>query len=572
MGTLLHAFGASLDRCLPELNLSHPDLVREVHRGYLAAGAELIETNTFGADRLTMAQYGLGDDMAQVNTAGVAIAAESRAATGSLAYLAGSIAPPLAGGALGHAVDAVLEQAAALEEAGAEVLVLETFGELELLASALTALRARCGLPIVAQMTFTEEGRSLAGEEPDEAARRLGDLGADVVGANCTLGPRGILAVLERLATASPVPLSIMPNAGPPRFAHGRAEYRPNPDYFARAGLALAAGGAVIVGGCCGTTPAHIAALAEQLASGVPPAAAPPPPAPPKVVSDRRPAVRGVAARFAAGEFVLAAEVVPPPAGEPGRGLEEAARLLAAGADSLVVGRGSPAAMEPLAFAVLLLEQLGIEPLVLAPTADRSLLGLQADLLGAHALGVRSVLCTAGPRTPRGDYPEATDSFDVDPLALVQALAALNDGGGASGTGFLIGALGDPGAADLEAEGERARAALASGASFLVTTPTLEGDRLEQLLSGLPTTRTLLGVAAPTDFAHAEFLHFERPEVTVGVAALARLQRSPAGEGTGRRLVVDLVRRARPRLAGVVVADLIGTDAAGLLADLAAES
>ena len=570
MGTMLHAAGASLDRCLPELNITRPDLVSSIHLAYLQAGADIIETNTFGANRVTMERFGLSDQVAAFNAAAVALARATCTDAGSDTLVAGSIAPAAAPRLAARpvderALDALVEQADALVEAGVDLLVLETFGDLAALVALVGALSVRRHVPVIAQVTFREDGRTISGDSPETVAGMLEDLDVVAIGANCTLGPRGMQRVVEALGRATSLPLSVQPNAGPPMIVRGHFEYRRNEEYFARAAEAFVDLGASIIGGCCGTTPQHIDAVVRHLRQ-LPTARTGSPAGRhrPVLLKVEEPnAATRISDKLSRGEFILGCEIPAPDGSDPEYAIGEAEALLSAGADALIVTAApSRASISAVSFGLLLLDRLGIEPILTASTFDKSLVGLQADLLGAHAFGLRTVICTTGTPPPQGDYPDLGGVFTVSSVELIEALQALNDGREHVGTrmrratAFTIGALADPSAVDFDWELRRTRQKIDAGAEFILTSPVFSLSELERFVEALghPTVPVLLGVTPLRDFEHAEYLHYEVAGVTIPEDVMRRLSdagdRSPA---VGRQIAEDLARQAVGLVHGVVV-------------------
>jgi methionine synthase / methylenetetrahydrofolate reductase(NADPH) len=573
MGTMLHASGISLDRPLPELNLSDPGLVRAIHDSYLAAGADVIQTNTFGAGSLRLAVHGLGDAARDVNLAGARIALEARAAASRPVFVAGSVSPAVTAGQRGR-VDpgarqaAVRQQVQALVDGGVDLLVFETFGYLAEMVEAVRAAGALCSLPLVAQMTFADDGQTLGGDSPRAVAQTLGDLPVAVVGTNCTLGPQGLLRVVRELSRHTPLPLSAQPNAGVPRMVGGRRfQYSVDAEYFARHTRRYVEAGAVLVGGCCGTTPEHIRAAAE-VASDTRPAqrrrgrgAVPGPvPGPPAVEA----ADGGLAEQLAASRFVVAVEVAPPPGGGAEHATAEVTRLRGRGVSLISIApTASPRAqMSPLSLALHLQQRLGVDVVPGVTTWDKSIMTLQADLLGAHALGIRSVVCRTGSPPLRGDYPNVDGIWEVDSVGLIELLDGLNRGRDCNGlvleaaTSFCVGARCNPGAPDLEAEVARARAKIAAGAQFLLTRPLYELDGLRRVTGAVAGRRVpvLLAVRPLRSFSEADELRHEVPDVTVPEAALEAMRRAGDGEEeAGLRLVEELLADARGLVDGVVL-------------------
>ena len=602
MGTMLHAGGVSLDRSLPELNVSHPDLVRSIHRAYIAAGAHVIETNTFGASRPRLARFGLAALAAELNRAGVRVAREAQAQAGSASVLiAGSVSPATPAG-LGRRLplrelrDAFREQIEALCEGGVDLLILETFGSLAELVEAIGVARSVSDRPVVAQMTFVEDGRTLGGDSPEDVATTLSNLGIAAVGANCTLGPQRLLDVLGELARWTSLPLSAQPNAGPPTLTDGRFQYASSdPAYFARHARRFVELGANLVGGCCGTTPAHIEAIAAAVA-GVRPSGGRHASAgwrvPPTSVRTPRQADVEVAAnplleRAAAGELVVACELPPPSGAEVDRAVADAQLLQAAGSHAVVVGPvgSTRAQISPASVALLVQQRVPrLEVILTATTWEKSLMVLQADLLGAYAFGIRHVLCRTGTPPLQGDYPNAAGVWDVDSLGLIEVLHGLNEGRDYNGipvgrpTSFVIGARINPSAVDFAHEVAVARRKLASGADFLVTPPVYDLDALQRLLETVepaPGVPILLGIMPLQDVRHAEYLQNEVPEMSVPSGVLERMwQAGERGPAVGRDLACELLRQARERglVHGVLVSSASGSasEMAGLLPRLVA--
>jgi methionine synthase I (cobalamin-dependent)/5,10-methylenetetrahydrofolate reductase len=607
MGTMLHAGGVSLDRSLPELNVSHPDLVRSIHRAYIAAGADIIETNTFGASRVRLARYGLSGRTTELNRAGVRLAREAqqqaRQQVGEAALLvAGSVSPATPGG-LTHRLpvrelrEAFREQIEVLFEGGIDLLLFETFGSLAELVEAVGVAASLGPVPVVAQMTFVEDGRTLGGDSPEEVATTLSELGVAALGANCTLGPQGLLDVLTELARWTSLPLTAQPNAGPPTLTDGHFQYSAaDPGYFARHARRFVELGATLVGGCCGTTPAHIEAVAVLVADMRP--------AGPRRLSsngrhvpafarapDRQAAEKSVTNplldRAARGELVLACELPPSVGADAGRAVEDATLLKAAGCHAVIVGPvGSTRAhVSPASIALLVQQRVpDLEVILTATTWEKSLMVLQADLLGTYAFGIRHVLCRTGTPPLHGDYPNAAGVWEVDSLGLIEVLRGLNEGRDYNGiplgrpTTFVVGARINPAASDFVHEVAVARRKLAAGADFLVTPPVYDLDALERLLDALdppPGVPVLLGLMALQDLRHAEYLQHEVPEMAIPRHVLERMARAgESGPAVGREIARELAgsARERGRVHGVVLSSAAGSAAelAGLLPMLVA--
>ncbi|MGH3341455.1 MAG: bifunctional homocysteine S-methyltransferase/methylenetetrahydrofolate reductase [Carbonactinosporaceae bacterium] len=580
MGTMLHSAGNSLDRALPELNLSNPHLVKTIHESYVGAGVHVIQTNTFGASRLRLAGHGYGDLVHEINLAGASIAGEVARAAGRDVFVAGSVSPSVTVSQRRRTtpaarVEALHEQVEALAAGGVDLLVLETFGYLDELVEAATIATQHSQLPVVAQATFAGDGRTLAGETPREVVAALRDLPVAVLGTNCTLGPQGVLGIVEALRAATGLPISAQPNAGlPRRIAGPRYEYSVDGAYFARYARLFVEAGAALVGGCCGTTPAHISAAADEVA-GTPAAvhdqsaaSTQPPPARPSV-SPAGPAAAGetMAERLAARRFVVAAETPPPLGGSVDEAREHAAALRHRGVDLFfVTPRDSARAhVTPVNFA-LHLQQHGVEAIATVTTWDKTIMALQADLLGAHALGVRSVVCETGDPPLLADYPNVDGVWEVDSLGLIELLSELNQGRDCNGlslatkTSFHIGARVNAGAEDQAAEITRAMAKVQAGAQFLVTRRIYELDGLRSLITAMEErpegarAPILANVAPLRSFLEADYLAHEVPDLHVPDASL-RAMEGAGGNGArvGLELALDLLRAVRPLVDGVVL-------------------
>jgi homocysteine S-methyltransferase len=565
MGTVLHAAGYPLDRALPELNLSDPALVRRIHDSYLAAGVGLLQTNTFGAGPLRLEAHGLADRAERVNAAGVRVAREAASAAGGAVLVAGSVGPAVTVQQRRRvsAADreaALRDQVRALVEAGVDLLVLETFGYLDELVEAAGVALDLAGpeVAVLAQATFAADGHTLGGDGPRDVCAALHGLPVAALGTNCTLGPQGMLAVLQQLREHTSLPLSAMPNAGLPRRRSGdRAavfSYGVDEQYFARYAQLLVAGGAALVGGCCGTTPAHLDAMVRAVAPGAPD----PDPSP-----DRRPAATPQPVRPRAGFRVLA-EIEPPQAGHVEAAMTHARAVRDRGVQSLLIsaGDGPRAQLSPVNLAVHLQHQLGVQALASVTTWDRTIMALQADLLGAHALGVRRIVCETGSPPLLGDYPNVDGVWDVDSVGLVELLAGLNDGRDCNGlrlaekTVFEIGARVSAGTREPTAEAAQALRKIGAGAQFLITRPVYDLDSVRRLREALGEPVPLLAAVRPlTGYAEADFLAHEVPDTEVPGVVLDVLARAGgAASEAGVELAVELLRGLRSLVDGVVLA------------------
>ncbi len=578
MGTMLYGKGVFINRCFESLNLSQPALVGDVHREYLAAGADVIETNTFGASRLKLRSFGLGDQVHAINLAGARLARE---AAGDTAYVAGAIGPlgvriePWGKTGVDEAREYFREQATALVEGGVDLLMLETFRDWNEAAAAVDAVRSVCALPIVALVTTEDDGNSLDGTPPEQFGPALVARGASVVGVNCSVGPAPMLETVERLAAVCDVPLSAQPNAGKPRDIEGRNIYLCSPEYMASYARRFIASGVRLVGGCCGTTPEHIRQIAlavKQLAPDVPRGAAP---ASLRAITVETPLARtpvaradksDLGAKLAAGTFVTGVELVPP-RGHATADAVAAARLAAAhGVDLVLVSdatRGG-ARVGALALAALIRQHAGIEPLLQYSCRDRNLLGIQSDLLGAHAMGVRNVLGITGDVRKIGDYPDATAVFDVDSIGLTHVMSRLNHGLDVAGqpigepAALLAGVMVNPAARDLDRELRRFEYKVEAGAEFVVTRPIFDVAAFERFLARVAHLRipVIAGVWPFDSALNAEFMANEVPDIVVPLTLVERMRAAVGPEqavAEGARITQELLVELRPMTAGVVI-------------------
>ena len=572
-GTQLHARGIA-NAPLEAANVSRPDAVRAVHLGYLRAGAELIETNTFGANAARLGAQRMAGRVEELNRAGVALAKEAARLHGQRVWIAGAMGP-LGGEAdaglfgPGEARNAFAEQAGALADAGADLILLETFPSVAQLRLAMDAVRSVCGLPVIAQLTFTGEGLTPGGDSPEDAASALDGEGLLAAGANCSVGPDLLRSVVERMAPLSGLPLVVQPNAGLPAYVGGRLEYAASPEYFGDAMREAVRAGASAVGGCCGTTPEHVAASRDAL-RGMRTARPRPASAPrieeraeeePRRAADSEPAPpTGLAERIARGEFVVTVEVSPPIGFEFGETMEKLRAAL--GHAHAVNVADSPRArgrMSALAAASLVQSRMGVETVLHVAVRHRNLLALHSDLLGAHALGIRNVFTVMGDPPLAGDYPQATPVADVTASGLIRLMARFNEGVGANGkeldqpTSFFIGAALNFHAPNPDAEARALERKVRAGAHFLLTQPVSSPEpveRMRSLLGGFPLP-VVMGALPFRSVRHARYLHNEVPGIVAPPAVIERLER--AGDGAaeeGTAVVRELLTALAGRIAG----------------------
>ena len=576
MGTMLHAAGAALDRSLPELNLSDPSLVATIHDSYLSAGADIIQANTFGANRLWLADHGFPDKVAEINRAGIRLARQAADRSGRQVLVAASVSPAVTApqrrrvGAA-ERMEVLREQIlAVIADNAADLIILETFGYLDELVEAVSVAAAVTSLPLIAQATFADDAHTLGGETPREVASVLSALPVAMIGTNCTVGPQRMLVVAEDLVRYSTLPVSAQPNAGQPRRTGPRSfEFAIDGGYFSRYLTRFADAGVTLVGGCCGTTPTHIRAAAEALRTQ-------PAPQPRTQVTPRAaariaepmaggPASGSLADHLASGRFVVSAAITPPAAGWAGDAERAAAELADRGIGLVFVEPRENARthMDSLNMALALQQRVGVETIPTITTWDKSIMSLQADLLGAHALGVRSVVSTTGSPPVFGDYPAVDGTWEVDSVGLTALLAGLNAGRDSNGlaltarTSFCVGARVNPTARDHDAELARVRAKLRAGAQFLVSRPVYELDALIRLVEALDGTGVplLLSVTPLASFEDADYLAHEVPGVAIPSATLDVMERAgrSGGRAAGLDLAVSLLAKARPLVGGVIL-------------------
>ncbi len=579
MGTMLYAKGIFINRCYDELNLSAPDLIREIHHAYLQAGAEIIETNTFGANAFRLARHGHADRTRDINLAGVRLAREE--AKTFDAYVAGSVGPlgiriePLGKTSLDEAYAAFVEQISALGEGGVDLLILETFGYLDELRQAMRAAReVNPNIPVIAQVTIDEDGNCLDGSHPEAFAAKLTDWGADVVGCNCSVGPVAMLDVMERVRRVTTAPLSAQPNAGVPRSVEGRNIYLCSPEYMSNYAREFVAIGVNVVGGCCGTTPEHIAAMKSILRADVAKAAssqvAPAPkvesatPVPPFAERSR------LAAKIAAGEFITMVEIVPPRGTNVTREVEGARFLKSVGVDAVNIPDSprASARMSNQALSILIAQAVGIEPVLHYTCRDRNVLSIQSDLLGACAIGIRNLICITGDPPRMGNYPDATAVFDVDSIGLVNIVHNLNRGldlGGnpvGASTGFVIGVGANPGSPNLEEEIRRFEYKVEAGGEYVVTQPVFDVALLEHFLKRIEHCRipVVAGIWPLTSLRNAEFMKNEL-RVAVPDAILQRMGKAASAElarAEGVAIAREMLTAVRPMAQGAQISAPLG--------------
>ncbi len=578
MGTLLYAKGIFINRCYDELNLSQPDLIRNIHHDYLQAGAEIIETNTFGANSFRLGKHGCLDRLADINRMGARVARE--AAKSFDALVAGAVGPlgvriePLGKIALSEARDAFREQIEALNDEGVDLLILETFGYLEELHQALIAAReVNPQLPVVAQVTIDEEGNCLDGSSPEHYGPQLQEWGAEVVGCNCSVGPVAMLDAMERVRAVTTAPLSAQPNAGMPRSVEGRNIYLCSPEYMASYAKKFVEVGVTLVGGCCGTTPEHIHSMKSRLRVGAA-----------RTTSFKKveaPATHPVQSvplgqrsqlgrKIAQGEFVTMVEIVPPKGIDAVKEIEGAKFLKSVGVDAVNIPDSprASARMSNQALCLLIAQQIGIEPILHYTCRDRNVLGIQSDLLGASAVGIHNLICITGDPPKMGDYPDATAVFDVDAIGLVNIVHNLNRGldiGSNSignATRFVIAVGANPGADNIDEEIRRFEYKVEAGAELAVTQPVFDLRLLEEFLKNIAHCRVpvVAGIWPLTSARNAEFMKNEL-RVSIPDAIIERMVKAntaDAARAEGVAIARDMLTAVREMVQGAQIAAPFG--------------
>ena len=577
MGTVLHARGVGFDKCFDELNLTNPATVADIHREYIESGAQLIITNTFGANRFKLKKHGLEEDVVEINRAGVELAKRAVAASFKDVLVAGDIGPlgvriaPYGRVKPEEARAVFAEQVKALADAGAELIVIETMSDLYEIQEAIKAAKDVSKLPVVASVTFTRDDRTLLGDDPMKVARKLRDAGADVIGVNCSGGPSQLLRILKQMKQAvSDGKFWVKPNAGWPEQVGGRIMYPADADYFGDYALAFREAGANIVGGCCGTTPQHIAAMKKAFET------APVFVSEPIVVLSDDDAIdepveqpTQFAQKLSSGKFSICVEMDPPRGLSTHKLLAGASLLADAGADVINVADSPMARMRMSAWAVcdLVQRKIGVETTLHFPTRGRNLVRVQGDLLAAHALGIRNVFVVMGDPTSIGDYPEATDNYDLVPSGLIKLIKqGFNMGVDHSGTSigqptnFFVGAALNLCAQDMDTEVKNLHRKVKAGADFFLTQPIYRVDDGPKLLGayeakhGKLNKPILAGILPLVSGKHANFLHHEVPGVFIPDEARARIE--SAGDGgvkVGVELAVDLIENIKSWANGIYV-------------------
>ena len=585
MGTRLYDKGIYINRSYDELNLTNPELVRDVHEEYIKAGADVIETNSFGATRNKLQPYGLEGKLSEINTAAARIARE---AAGDRVFVAGAIGPlgiriePFGPTSFDEARDLFKEQAKGLLEGGVDLFILETFSELPVIEQAIRAIKEICDLPIIAQMTIQADLNTTFGTTPETFTQRLDELGVDVIGLNCGMGPTHLLSALERMRSVTDKPLSAQPNAGLPRDVQGRQFYMGSPEYMATFAKRFVQAGARFVGGCCGTTPTHVKLIADSIRSISPRQTNASTGARPAPVIELKPDDVLVvdpedrsrwSRKIARGEFVTSVEVLPPKGCDAEATMNSIRLLESAGVDAVNIPDGPRAQtrMSAQATAVLVERDIGIEAVLHYCCRDRNLLGMMSDLLGAAALGLHNLLIITGDPPKMGPYPDATAVFDIDSIGLTNMANKLNHGLDIGNnpigkpTAFSIGVGVNPGAVNLDEEIKRFEWKVEAGAEYAITQPVFDTAQLRSFIEKINHLKVpiIAGIWPLVSYRNAEFLYNEVPGVNVTPEILERMRAaSEKGKEDAREEGIAIARESllevRDIIAGVQVSAPFG--------------
>ncbi len=544
MGSLIYERGVFIDKCYDELNLSRPGLIRSIHEDYIRSGAKVVETNTYGANRYKLKSHNLLDQLEEINWKGAMLARE---AAGGNAYVGGSMGPlgveiePWGEISLEQVFEAFAEQARCLAGAGVDLFILETIQDIREMEQAIRAVRSISGLPVVAMMTVGEDGKTRYGLDLDDVTCRLLASDATVIGLNCTVGPKLMLDFVERMIAVSDKPICIMPNAGRPQYTDGRMIYLSTPEYFSVYTKRFIEKGVRMMGGCCGTTPEHIGKMANVLAMkqtrvqhsiniGIKPVTEEPLPEPVPQAGKSH-----LSRKLSGGDRVVLVEMVPPRSTDISKSLEGAGLMKEKGVDAINIPDGprASARMTGLALSVLIEQQVGIETVIHYTCRDRNLLGMQSDLLGAAALGIRNILAITGDPPMIGDYPQATAVFDIDAIGLVHLINNLNRGIDVGEkrigdpTSFFTGVGLDPNSINPENEIHRLRMKMDAGAEFIITQPVFDAESLEAFLEKADLGKLFLvaGIWPLVSLRNAEFMKNEVPGVYVPDSVIGMMAR-----------------------------------------------
>ncbi len=571
MGTELYNRGVFINTCFDELNLSKPDMIRDIHTAYINAGANVIETNTFGANRIKLQKHGLEDKVERINREGVRLALE---AAGDEAFVAGAIGPlnerlkPIGTLTKEDARSVFEEQCKILVKCGVHLIIIETFKDLEMLELAIKHIKKTFDITVIAQLTIMSDGNTFFGTSPEDFTKRLVDAGADCVGVNCNVGPKDMLEVIEKISRVTNIPISVMPNAGIPQNVEGRNIYLASPEYFGEYALRFIKAGASIIGGCCGTTPAFIKEMGRAIIS-----------LKPGKIQNIKPLINkdikivdiiknedksSFAKKIYNKEFVTTVEIVPPRGFDSSIQVKQSIKLKEAGIDAINIPDG-PRALSRMAASYLSLiieKEAGIEVVQHYTCRDRNLLGIMSDLLGAYGAGIRNLLIVTGDPPKMGAYPDATAVFDVDSIGLTSVINGLNNGVDIGGnhlkkpTGFFTGVGVNPGAIDLENEIDRLEQKVEAGAEYAITQPVFDNEIFFRFLKKSERIKIpiIAGVWPLISLKNAEFMNNEVPGASVPDKLFDRLKKETTKEGaknTGIEIAKETIKEIKTHISGI---------------------
>lgn len=573
MGTMLYSRGIYINRCFDELNLSRPELVKEIHNKYILAGSEVIETNTFGANRFKLNAHGFDEEVSSINYQGARIAREE---AGEDIWVAGSIGPlgiriePWGPTSVEEARDVFKEQAKALYDGGIDLFILETFYDLGEIQQAIIAVKEICDLPVIAQMTIGDDGNSLYGTTPEHFAKRLSEWGSDVVGINCSVGPQIMLIALEKMVRVADKPISIQPNAGVPRNIEGRNIYLVSAEYMADYTKRFIQTGAKIIGGCCGTTPEHIRAMRDAIQSVVPHKREIKIKVTRKAEIEFKPTEIEKKSKFALKianhKFVKTVELVPPKGIDTSEAVSITKLLKKKCIDAVNIPDGPRALsrMGAIYLSKIIIDKVGVEPILHYTCRDRNLLGIMSDLLGIHAIGIRNILLITGDPPKMGDYPDATAVFDIDSIGLTNVVNNLNHGVDLGGnpigqpTEYFIGVGVNPGAIDLDYELRRFEWKVKAGAEFAITQPVFDTEIFFDFLEKIKGMNIpiIAGIWPLVSLRNAEFMNNEVPGAKVPEYIMEKMRATKTKSEAlkvGLNIAHETIRQIYLKVAGVQV-------------------
>ena len=572
MGTMLYSKGIYINRCFDELNLSNPKIVKDIHKEYIEAGADIIETNTFGANRYKLTPHGLEHKIYEINYWGALLAKEI---AGHRKIVAGSMGPlsrpikPYGNISKEDAISAYTEQAEALIEGGIDIFIFETFNDINQLECAIQAVQAISSLPIIAQVSFSDEAKTIFGATAEQVVARLDEFSVDVIGVNCSTGPQPILDEIEIMAGLTKTRLSAMPNAGMPKLVDGRLIYLASPEYFAEYAKRFIQTGVSVIGGCCGTTPAHIQAIkaavqALQPTDIIEKVKVKVTTKPQQVAPKEEIIKSDFHRKMKDGKFVTSIEINPPRSPHYDKVMNSCTLIKENGVDLVNIPDGprASARMSPLALATIIESKVKLETILHYTCRDRNILGMQSDLMGAHALGLRNILIVTGDPPKLGDYPTATAVFNVDSIGLLRIANNLNNGMDLAGnpidspTSFYLGAGANPGAINLKEEFERLEQKIDAGAEYILTQPIFEASLFDQFMEFVSKFNVpiLAGIMPLASYRNAEFLHNEVPGMVIPEEIRNRLSNAKSKDDarkTGIEVAQEMALRTKPHVQGI---------------------